>query len=1051
MAFCILQQNIFVQQSSTFQIYNASAGSGKTFTLVKEYLKIVLISTDVFIFQKILAITFTNKAAAEMKQRVLISLKEFSEGKKTPIFSILQQETGLETTVIQKKSKKILHVILQNYAAFYITTIDSFTHKIIKSFAFDLGLSQNFEVEMNATELLDQAVEVLISRIGVHKELTQVLIEYSLEKSDDDKSWDISRDLSEFSRILLNEEDITHFRRLSEKSLQDFKSLQQKLNAHQKNVIASMIAIGEEALQIINQKQLDVKDFYRSMLPNHFLSLIKKPESTKFFDQSTLKKRIEDRELYSKSTSEDIVSSIEEVLPKILKLYQDSELLYQQLLQTKLVLKSIIPLAVLNNINLELTSIKEDNNIRLNAEFNQLISDNIQDQPAPFIYERIGQKFMHYFIDEMQDTSVLQWKNLIPLIDNSLAQENTSLLLVGDAKQAIYRWRGGKAAQFIELGSENEAAKNPFLIQKKIQELGVNYRSYSEIIQFNNSFFKHVSQFLQNPSYSNLFLHNSGQEENELKGGSVSVSFLEKLEDKEEDELKYAKKVYQIIQQLDSKVSLGAVCVLVRKRSEGVVVANYLSENNLEIVSSETLLLSTSEKVNFIINFLKYTLQSNDKESLLEVLYFLHKHLNSSIERHAFFTDFINLELHEVLELLKEYNCNFDIISYHQSPFYEKIEQIIRSFHLQDTTDAYVQFFLDEVLAQQQKESSIQDFLDFWEHKKESLSVVTSENPNAIKIMTIHKSKGLEFPIVIFPCDLNIYQDIKPKAWLATNSDDFPAMMVSLNKEIQYATNKGKEIYDERRAALELDSFNLLYVALTRAAEQLYIITEKKLLKSGLEDFNYYSGIFISFLKENNLWDEGKNEYIFGAVNKKVMTYAKEASCQIQETFISTPWKNHQIRLLANSSIFWGTTRGEAKEYGTFIHKILSEISTKDDVVKVLDKYYQQGELDLVEKDLIQQRILKIIMHPKLQKYFSEDVTIYNEREIVYDHQIVIPDRLVFDHENKVTIIDYKTGISKEAHRFQLENYARVLESLKYTVHKKVLVYSNETVSVEEF
>ena len=185
-------------------------------------------------------------------------------------------------------------------------------------------------------------------------------------------------------------------------------------------------------------------------------------------------------------------------------------------------------------------------------------------------------------------------------------------------------------------------------------------------------------------------------------------------------------------------------------------------------------------------------------------------------------------------------------------------------------------------MAQQQKESSIQDFLDFWEHKKESLSVVTSENPNAIKIMTIHKSKGLEFPIVIFPCDLNIYQDIKPKAWLATNSDDFPAMMVSLNKEIQYATNKGKEIYDERRAALELDSFNLLYVALTRAAEQLYIITEKKLLKSGLEDFNYYSGIFISFLKENNLWDEGKNEYIFGAVNKKVMTYAKEASCQIQ-------------------------------------------------------------------------------------------------------------------------------------------------------------------------
>ena len=193
-----------MQNSSTFQIYNASAGSGKTFTLVKEYLKILLVSKDIFVFQKILAITFTNKAAAEMKQRVLTGLQEFSEGKKTPIFLIIQQETGLEAIEIEKKSKKILYLILQNYAAFHITTIDSFTHKIIKSFAFDLGLSQNFEVEMNATDLLDKAVEVLISKIGIDEKLTQVLIEYAIDKSDDDKSWDISRSLAEFSKIQLN-------------------------------------------------------------------------------------------------------------------------------------------------------------------------------------------------------------------------------------------------------------------------------------------------------------------------------------------------------------------------------------------------------------------------------------------------------------------------------------------------------------------------------------------------------------------------------------------------------------------------------------------------------------------------------------------------------------------------------------------------------------------------------------------------------------------------------------------------------------------------------
>ena len=272
--------------NSTFQIYNASAGSGKTFTLVKEYLKILLVSDDIFVFQKILAITFTNKAAAEMKQRVLKGLHEFSEGKKSPIFLIIQEETGIETSEIKKKSKKILQLILQNYAAFHITTIDSFTHKIIKSFAFDLGLSQNFEVEMNATDLLDKAVEVLISRIGVDEKLTQVLIEYSVDKSDDDKSWDISRDLAEFSKILLNEEDTAHFRTLSDKSLEDFKSLQKQLIFVQKELIAKMKFTGEEALQIINNKNLNSNDFYRSMLPNHFKSLINKPQDTKFFEQS---------------------------------------------------------------------------------------------------------------------------------------------------------------------------------------------------------------------------------------------------------------------------------------------------------------------------------------------------------------------------------------------------------------------------------------------------------------------------------------------------------------------------------------------------------------------------------------------------------------------------------------------------------------------------------------------------------------------------------------------------------------------------------------------
>ena len=523
------------------------------------------------------------------------------------------------------------------------------------------------------------------------------------------------------------------------------------------------------------------------------------------------------------------------------------------------------------------------------------------------------------------------------------------------------------------------------------------------------------------------------------------------MDDKEEDQLKYAKKVYQIINNLDGKCHLGSVCVLVRKRSEGVTVANYLSENSIDIVSSETLLLSNSKKVNFIINFLRYSVQPNDKECLLELLYFLHKHLMITLDKHAFFTKFIHLEQTEVLALLKEYNCFLDLILFHESPFYEKVEQIIRAFHLQNTTDAYVQFFLDEILIQQQKESNIQDFLNYWDHKKESLSIVSSENPDAVKIMTIHKAKGLEFPVVIFPCELYIYQDIKPKVWLENTIDGFSNIMVPLNKEIRYTGVKGEEIYNTRKSELELDNFNLLYVALTRAVEQLHIITDKKLNNQEEEDSKYFSGIFISYLKKHHLWHQEKNEYSFGDHSTIQTTLETGLASKTQHRFISAPWKDHKITMLANSSTFWGTKRGEAKNYGNLIHKILAEVITKDDVHKVIEKYFQQGEISLEEKEQLQEKILKIVCHAKLKRYYSKDVVIYNEREILFKANTVIPDRLVFDKNNKVTIIDYKTGISKEEHHYQLENYASVLASLNYLVTKKVLVYINKTISVEEF
>lgn len=1053
-----MHENRFLETASTFQVYNASAGSGKTFTLVKEYLKVLLSSEDIYTFQRVLAITFTNKAAAEMKERVLKSLKSFSEGEDTVLTSLLLEETSLDQETLQVRSEKILNAILQNYSAFYITTIDSFTYKIIKSFAFDLGLSQNFEVEMDAQELLSEAVDVLISRIGTDEELTDVLIDYSLEKTEDDKSWNIAYDLTEFARILLNEDDAAYFKKLSNKTISDFLVLKNKAKKLTQEVERKFKIIGDKALELIASHNINHGDFAnRGECPNHFIKLTKikylRSDELKF--DGRLNSNFEqEKPLYAAKTDPAVKDQIDGIYDELKAFYEESKALflaeYKEYLMSKIVLKSIIPLTVLNNINQELTVIKEENNLRLNSEFNQLISENIQEQPAPYIYERIGQKFMHYFIDEMQDTSVLQWQNLIPLLDNSLSQEKTSLLLVGDGKQAIYRWRGGKAEQFIGLGSELETSDNPFFISKEVKELETNYRSFSEIINFNNLLFQHVSGFIQNPSYKELFAEKSHQKENNNKGGYVSISFLEKEEEKSEHEIRYAKKVHSILQNLDDGFDLSDVCVLVRKKREGVAIANYLSERGIDIVSSETLLLSNSEKVNFLIEFLHYSLFSHDKGSLFKLLTFLYDWLDVSQEKHDFFADHIDLNIQEFFDSLKLHGCDFNILEYHQLPLYEKVEQIIRSFHLLRTPDAYVQFFLDEVLAQQKKQASVQDLLDFWDLKKDKLSVVSSENSDAVQIMTIHKSKGLEFPIVIFSCDLDIYRELKPKVWLKT-SDDFPELLVNLNKDIQWVSEQGEALYQERQEELELDNFNLLYVALTRPVEQLYIITDKNLNRSGMENLRFYSGMFISFLKEQGYWGAHQNEYEFGFDHKQSPQEQKVSTAEIQTHFISTPWKDHNINLLASSSQLWGNEQVNIN-YGDLVREMMKQVRTHQDVAIVAEAFQNGGVLDKNHTKKIIGLMEALVSHQQLATYFAKGKRVYNQREIQgVNGQSITPDRLVIESGNKATVLHYTSGTITEAHKAQLQNEAQILESLGYAVEKKIVVSIQDSITVEEF
>src|SRR5690606_33521583 len=299
---------------------------------------------------------------------------------------------------------------------------------------------------------------------------------------DDDKSWDVAYDFNKIAKLLVNENDMPFIESIKNKTLDDFKTLKNQLKKEIKETENNIIKHAQSVLNLIEERGLTFTDFSRGTLPNHFKKAAELNLDNLYVNQ--LEENITERKgIYTKTLKPDLASAIESILPKIEASYKLVKSSVYGLKFLKNFYKNITPLSVLNTINNELVLLKEDQNKMLISEFNAIISKEIKNQPTPFIYERIGEKFKHYFIDEFQDTSQLQWENLIPLIGNSLSSETGTAMLVGDAKQAIYRWRGGKAEQFIDLFND----ENPFPIEKKVNNLPINYRSFKEIVNFNNA------------------------------------------------------------------------------------------------------------------------------------------------------------------------------------------------------------------------------------------------------------------------------------------------------------------------------------------------------------------------------------------------------------------------------------------------------------------------------------------------------------------------------------------------------------------------------------
>ena len=1033
---------------SNFKIINAGAGSGKTFSLVLEYLTFLINPKLELNHKSLLAITFTNKAVNELKSRVLNKLfvLKTNPSREKVISNHLKNELKITDEEIKIRSSLILKKIIYDYGSFDIITIDSFTHRIIRTFSRDFKLSTNFEVIIDNNETLSEMVDSIINEVGVKPNITETLLLYSLYKISEGKSVNIKNDLIDFARILLNENNRIPLDSIVKKSEKTFSDSYKVLNNRLLSLQSEIKLLSIKVLDLIHKNKLEKKDFFRGILYNYFEKL--KNLDFKFSN----KKNIEDSlsglgQLYSKNKEELVKERINLIRPNLNQFYSEIKPKVQLFFLTKSLLKNWIPLSLSSLMAQRLEEIETNEKKILIDKFNSKISLIIKDQPAPYIFERLGERYKHYFIDEFQDTSKTQWSNLIPLISNSLESEYAndfrgSLFLVGDPKQAIYRWRGGDVNQFINLNKK----RSPFQIEPEIKSLKINYRSKDEIVKFNNDFFRQSSTFLSDKTYSKIFDETSVQLNHGDPGGYVSINFIPKTKLKNESDKLYLKGVFdKVLSVLSRGYTINQIAVLVRKKRQAILVSEELLKNGIKILSSESLLINNSDSVKFLIALMKLVINQDNKRQYKIILDHLwNLKYSGSIEYHTFLKTYIGLKKEDFFRdlslLLKN---NFDYNKFKNFNIYDAVEYAISHFDFIKVSDVFVIHFLDNIFNFSiKRENNLYSFINYWSENYNELCISMPEKIDALRVLTIHKAKGLEFPVVILPFldEPFIPKRINNNIWTPiddNNLKDFEWGLVNFSERLKEMGLVGEELYKHHKRLFELDSMTILYVAMTRAKKELHIFSKNT---SQLKSISY-SSLFMSYCK--NLKSSNKGEFEWGKNEKN-----KDCNKDISQDFnldidSNLNWKKN-IYFDLNKK---GSENQRKK--GLLIHEALSQINSVDEIDFVIDNYREKKLLDNSNIETLKSKIIKILNHNKIKNLFSNQYKILNEKEILNPSgKILRPDKIIFAN-NKIVIIDFKTGKLRENDVVQLKEYEESMKKMNYKNIEKILVYVNDSIDIK--
>ncbi len=969
---------------STFKIYKSSAGSGKTFTLVKEYLAIVL--RNPARYRNVLALTFTNKAAGEMKERILSELATMARGVNSPMRLALVEEFDLPTADMPESAATVLSNILHDYANFAVRTIDSFTHKLIRSFAKDLELPGRFEIEMDTKLILQRTVDQLMDAIGRDDYVTDILVRFVEEKLRDRSGWRIEADLKEVGQELFKENSkpfLNAIRNFDHALFPEFIAmLRQKKRAFPDHIQAQAKA----AMVVVHQFGLNAKDFSGSSN-----SVVTKLEKLTLAIKPTEIHALVTAKVFAEAAEEDkwlkkgednsrvdvaLDMGLRDGVQAIWEFFQTE---YDEFLTAWHAFQNVHSLAVMQQIEDLIESYKAQYNLVHISDFQPKIEQFMREEAPDYIYWRLGERYQHFMLDEFQDTSLLQWLNLRPLVENLRsggAGREGSLLIVGDSKQAIYRWRGGETS-LMEFIVPQDLGVTPLVLDR-------NYRSKEYVVDFNNRFFEQAVELVttEQPEIGIIYegVSQFVRPGNETQG-FVRVELLN-IEESSFAEQAYARTVELVLSLLEQGYQLRDIAILVRAKGEGADIAEALGKEGIRVISAESILLSKSPVVNFLVSLFKFMFDPSDGIPRAEVLHYfyhyLHRGTDWGIDPNQKMRELLQDE-HPVTAMLEVLPLEFRRLSYRTDrlSLYELAEETVRIFGLQTVAPAFVQHFLDVLLDfSERKKPDLGAFLEFWEEKKDGFSLIVPDGENAVEIMTIHKSKGLEFPVVIIPrADWSTTPKPFSTIWADSGElwGDYPSAHL-VKPQAGIEDSAFGETYQEELKKTLLDNMNLLYVAFTRPRERLYILApdkSKTAKKSKVPEEIKNVGALIRRVLETDGF-QGMDATIY-ETGFPFPPAARPADVPQGDPprLISAPWRD-RIRIDRKFRKFWETAEDESGlQTGPLLAQVFRSLQDVGGLTLCLDRMEELGLLTAAGRVTLETLAASILVQPTLAQFYA--------------------------------------------------------------------------------